>query len=119
MNKSVLIGRLVKDPDLKFTEGKGTAISNFTLAVKRPKVKDTTDFINCVAYGKQAETIAQYIVKGNLLACDGYIRTGQYIGRDGVKRYTSDVVVTGFEFLGKTNTVDKDLELIENGGCPF
>ena len=59
MNKVVLIGRLTKDPDLKFTAGSGTAVSRFTVAVNRQFKKDETDFINCVAFGKIAETITQ------------------------------------------------------------
>ena len=102
MNKVVLIGRLTKDPDLNFAAGSGTAVTRFTLAVKRPFKKEETDFINCKAFGKTAETIAQYITKGRQLAITGNIRTGSYDAKDGTKRYTTDILVESFEFIGNS-----------------
>ena len=100
MNKWVGIGRLTRDPDLNFAAGTGTAVCKFNLAVARPFKKDETDFINCIAFGKAGETIAQYITKGRQLAVTGSIRTGSYDAKDGTKRYTTDIIVDSFEFIG-------------------
>lgn len=100
MNKAVLIGRLTKDPELRYAQGNGTAVCKFTLAVQRPFKKDETDFINCVSFGKAAEAINQYMTKGRQLAVTGSIRTGSYDAQDGSKRYTTDIAVDGFEFVG-------------------
>lgn len=100
MNKVVLIGRLTKDPELRYAQGNGTAVCRFTLAVNRPFKKDETDFINCISFGKAAETINQYMTKGRQLAVTGSIRTGSYDAQDGTKRYTTDIAVDGFEFVG-------------------
>ena len=103
MNKVILIGRLTKDPELNFAAGSGTAVTRFSLAVTRPFKKDETDFINCIAFGKTGETIAQYLTKGRQLAVTGSIRTGSYDAKDGTKRYTTDIVVDSFEFIGSSN----------------
>ncbi|MCF0149499.1 MAG: single-stranded DNA-binding protein [Clostridium sp.] len=100
MNKVVLIGRLTADPNLNFAANTGTAVCKFGLAVTRPFKKDETDFINCISFGKTGETIAQYITKGRQLAVTGSIRTGSYDAKDGTKRYTTDIVVDSFEFIG-------------------
>lgn len=102
MNKVMLIGRLTKDPELNFAAGSGTAVCKFGLAVTRPFKKDETDFINCIAFGKTGETIAQYLTKGRQLAVTGSIRTGSYDAKDGTKRYTTDIVVDSFEFIGSS-----------------
>ena len=103
MNKVILIGRLTKDPELNFAAGSGTAVTRFSLAVTRPFKKDETDFINCIAFGKTGETIAQYLTKGRQLAVTGSIRTGSYDAKDGTKRSTTDIVVDSFEFIGSGN----------------
>ena len=103
MNKVILIGRLTKDPELRYAAGSGTAVCRFTLAVSRQFKKDETDFINCIAFNKQGEAIAQYVTKGRQLAVTGSIRTGSYDGQDGVKRYTTDILVESFEFIGNSN----------------
>ncbi|MEN8078989.1 single-stranded DNA-binding protein [Clostridioides difficile] len=100
MNKVILIGRLTKDPELRYAAGSGTAVCRFTMAISRPFKKDETDFINCVAFGKTGETITQYLTKGRQLAVTGSIRTGSYDAQDGTKRYTTDVAVDSFEFIG-------------------
>lgn len=100
MNKVILIGRLTRDPELNFAAGSGTAVCRFSLAVARPFKKDETDFINCIAFNKTGETIAQYLIKGRQVAITGSIRTGSYDAKDGTKRYTTDVVVESFEFIG-------------------
>lgn len=102
MNKVILIGRLTKDPELNFAAGTGTAVCKFSLAVTRAFKKDETDFINCIAFNKRAETIAQYLTKGRQLAVTGSIRTGSYDAKDGTKRYTTDIVVDSFEFIGSS-----------------
>lgn len=103
MNKVILIGRTTKSPELRYAPGTGTAVCRFTLAVNRPYKKDETDFINCVAFGKIAETIAQYVLKGRQVAITGSIRTGSYENNAGNKIYTTDVVLDGFEFIGNSN----------------
>ena len=99
MNKVILIGRLTKDPELRYAAGSGTAV-RFTVAINRQFKKDETDFINCVAFGKTGETITQYLTKGRQIAVTGSIRTGSYDAQDGTKRYTTDVAVESFEFIG-------------------
>ena len=99
MNKVILIGRLTKDPELRYAAGSGTAVCRFTVAINRQFKKDETDFINCVAFGKTGETITQYFTKGSKIAITGNIRTGSYDDKDGTKRYTTDVIVETFEFV--------------------
>ena len=135
MNKVILIGRLTKDPELRFTASKGTAVSRFTLAVNRSYKNEAgeyeADFISCIAYGKTGENIAQYMTKGRQLAISGNIRTGSYEAQDGTRRYTTDVVVEGFNFIdyskrgGAFNTTDNsfssndDMTPIDDGDVPF
>lgn len=104
MNKWIGIGRLTADPQLRYAAGSGTAVCRFTLAVARQFKKDETDFINCIAFNKQGEAIAQYVTKGRQLAVVGNIRTGSYDAQDGSKRYTTDVIVENFEFIGSSNS---------------
>lgn len=100
MNKVILIGRLTRDPELRFAAGTGNGVTRFSIAVTRQFKRDEADFINCVAFGKTAETIAQYLTKGSQIAITGNIRTGSYDAQDGSKRYTTDVAVESFEFVG-------------------
>ena len=129
MNKVILIGRVCKDPELTYTAGNGTAVCKFNLAVARQFKKDETDFLNCIAFGKTGETIAQYITKGRQIALTGAIRTGSY-EKDGVKRYTTDIIIDSFEFIGNksegdnTSTQNNDTFADEmtpedDGDCPF
>ena len=108
INKVVLLGCLTKDPELKYAASSGTAVCRFTVAINRQFKKDETDFINCVAFGKTGETIAQYITKGRQVAVTGSIRTGSYESNSGEKRYTTDVVLDGFEFIGNSNSSNSD-----------
>ena len=107
MNKVILIGRLAKDPQLKYAEGSGKAVSNFTVAVNRIKKKDqeksNVDFINCVAFDKTAETLAQYFSKGKQIALIGNIRTSSYTDKNNEKKYSTKIVVDSFEFIGYKN----------------
>ena len=101
MNKVFLVGRLTRNPELRYTIN-NVAVCRFNLAVNRPKQKDKeqeTDFINCVAYNKLAENIQKYQVKGNLLAIIGRIQTSSYINLENKKVYTTDVVVNEAQFL--------------------
>ena len=102
MNKSMLIGRLTKDPELKFLPGNGTANCTFTLAVDRKFSKDgkkEADFIPVVVWGKQAESTANYMSKGKLIAISGRIQTRNYDAKDGTKRYVTEVVADEVQFL--------------------
>jgi single-strand DNA-binding protein len=106
MNKVVLIGRLTKDPDLKFTTGSGAAVTTLTLAVDKYNTKTgqkEADFVPVVIWGKQAESTANYISKGSQVAISGRIQTRSYDANDGTKRYVTEVVADqfgGVEFLG-------------------
>ena len=103
MNKVIIVGRLTKDPELKYTPNGGTAICRITVAVARAFKKDETDFINCVAFGKTGETITQYLTKGRQIALAGNIRTGSYQAQDGTKMYTTNVIIENFEFVGNNS----------------
>lgn len=100
MNISILIGRLTRDPELRYSTGENqTAICSFTIAVDRPGKDDTADFIRCVSFGKQGEVIEKYFHKGKQIGIQGHIQTGSY-EKDGVTHYTTDVVVDRFYFVG-------------------
>ncbi len=102
MNKVVLIGRLTKDPELRYTSSNIPTVT-FSLAVNRPFQNQNgvreADFINIVMWRKQAETAKKYLSKGSLIAVDGRIQTRNYDGTDGKKVYVTEVVVDNFEFL--------------------
>ena len=119
MNKVVLIGRLTKDPELKYKPGDGTAICRITVAVARAFKKDETDFINCVAFGKTGETIAQYFTKGRQIALAGNIRTGSYQAQDGTKMYTTNVIIENFEFVGNNNVNNQSWSAQDNSEESF
>jgi len=97
MNKTILMGRLTRDPEIRTAAGEsGTVIARFTLAVNRRFRRDgeaSADFINCVAFGKTAEFIEKYINKGRQICVSGRIQTGSYTNRDGQKIYTTEVDV--------------------------
>ncbi len=100
MNKAILIGRLTRDPEVRYTDG-GTSIARLTLAVDRRYKQEggqTADFISCIAFGKTAEFIERYFKQGSKIAADGRIQTGSYTNKDGVKVYTTDVVIENVEF---------------------
>lgn len=110
MNNVTLIGRLTRDPELRYLPNGGTAVCNFSLAVDKnlPKEKKqemesqgkyTADFINIVVWGKQGENCANFLAKGRLVAIRGRIQTGSYSADDGSKRYTFNVVAEHTEFL--------------------
>jgi single-strand DNA-binding protein len=100
MNHFVGIGRLTRDPNVKYTQS-GKAYASFTLAIDRRKNSDgnqQADFISCVAWEKTAEVISQYCTKGKKIAVEGRIQTRSYDANDGTKRYVTEVVVQSMEF---------------------
>lgn len=97
MNKVILMGRLTRDPEIRYSQGeKATAIARYTLAVDRRFKRDgdqSADFINCIAFGKLGEFAEKYLQQGTKIIICGRIQTGSYTNRDGVKVYTTEVVV--------------------------
>ena len=108
MNKVILIGRLTRDPELR-TISNGSATTSFTLAVNRTFTNQNgereADFINCVAWRKQAENIAKYCVKGTQVAVEGRIQTRSYDAQDGSKRYVTEVIADNVTFLSPKGSV--------------
>ena len=102
MNRVILIGRIVRDPDVRYSQGANpTAVARYTLAVDRKYKKEgdpTADFINCVAIGMSGEFAEKYLHKGTKIAVVGRIQTGSYTNKDGQKVYTTDVMVEEHEF---------------------
>ena len=118
MNTVMLMGRLTRDPESRATQS-GTAVVRFSLAVNRPKRKDKNqdaDFINCVAFGRTAEVIQQYVFKGNRLLVEGEIRTGSYVDKTGHKRYTTEVMVNRIEFIEPREGNGTHTAPYQNGG---
>lgn len=108
MNRVILIGRLVADPEIMNTQS-GNSVARYRLAVDRQRKKDgqqESDFISCVAWGKGAEFAHRYLSKGTKIAVEGRIQTGKY-EKDGVKHYTSDVIVERHEFCERKNDNSK------------
>lgn len=117
MNNVNLIGRLTKDVDLRYTQS-GLAVGRFSVAIDRPK-KDGqdngADFPNCVAYGKTAENLANYVHKGEMVGVTGCIRTGSYTGKDGRKVYTTDISVASVQFLNSRSSGGQNNGYQNNG----
>lgn len=116
MNKVILMGRLTRDPEVRYSQGENaTAIARYTLAVdrrfNRGGDENSADFIGCVAFGKSAEFAERYLHKGTKIVVTGRIQTGSYTNRDGVKVYTTDVVVEDQEFAESKNSTASN-----NGG---
>lgn len=108
MNKVILMGRLTRDPEVRYSQGENaTAVARYTLAVdrrfNRNNDEQTADFINCVAFGRSGEFAEKYLHKGTKIAVTGRIQTGSYTNKDGVKVYTTDVVVEDHEFAESKN----------------
>lgn len=137
MNKVIIMGRLTRDPEARFSAGDNPIeIVRFTLAVDRKYKKDgepTADFINCIAFGKTAEVIEKYVHQGNKIAIEGRWQTGSYTNKDGVKIYTNDCMVESIDFCESkgsqqnTNSQPQNNENefmripdnMENDGVPF
>ena len=98
MNNVTLMGRLTRDPELKYSQA-GKAYCRFSLAVQREFNREEADFINCLAFGKTAETIAEWLGKGRRIALQGRIQTGNYENKNGDKVNTFEVVADRFEFV--------------------
>ena len=106
MNKVILMGRLTRDPEVRYSQGENaTAVARFTLAVDRRFRREdaSADFIGCVAFGRNAEFIEKYFRQGTKALITGRIQTGSYTNRDGQKVYTTDVVVEDQEFAESKN----------------
>ena len=108
MNKVILMGRLPRDPEVRYSQGENaTAVARYTLAVdrrfSRNNDEQTADFINCVAFGRAGEFAEKYLHKGTKIAVTGRIQTGSYTNKDGVRVYTTDVVVEDHEFAESKN----------------
>lgn len=103
MNKVILMGRLTRDPEVRYSQGDNSmAIARYTLAVDRRFKRDgdeqTADFINCVAFGKSAEFAEKYLKKGTKIVMEGRIQTGSHTNKDGQRVYTTDIMVGSQEF---------------------
>lgn len=101
MNRTILVGRLTKDPDLRYTPN-GVAVANFTVAVNRPfknEGEQQADFINCVVWRAPAENLAKYMKKGSQIGVDGRIQTRSFEGQDGKTVYITEVVADSVQFL--------------------
>jgi len=110
INRVILVGRLTKDPELRYTTG-NISVAKFTLAVNRSFTSGTNgekeaDFIQCVVWRKQAENLARFVKKGGLIGVEGRIQTGSYDDKDGVRKYTTEVVCDSVQFLEPKNQED-------------
>lgn len=121
MNKVLLVGRLTRDPELRTTPS-GMAVTRFTIAVSQNFTNKNgergADFINCSAWGRQADNISKYCHKGTLVSAEGRIRTSSYDAQDGTKRYTTEVVCDTVNFLspksGSTTSSDDFMSEMNN-----
>ena len=102
INRTILVGRLTKDPELKYTAS-NIAYARFTMAVNRsfasPNGEREADFIGCIVWRKQAENMTRFVKKGSLIGVEGRIQTGSYDDKDGNRKYTTDVVCDSIQFL--------------------
>ncbi|HAP32671.1 MAG TPA: single-stranded DNA-binding protein [Firmicutes bacterium] len=112
LNKVVLIGRLVRDPELRYTPSEGVPVANFTIAVDRPYSKQKgdkeADFIRIVTWNKQAENCASYLSKGRLVAVEGRLQIRSYEDREGIKRSAAEVVARSVVFLESRRSAEED-----------
>lgn len=122
MNKTVLMGRLTADPQVRYSQGENaTAVARYTLAVNRKFKKDgkpTADFIPCVVFGRSAEFTEKYFRKGMQVAVSGRIQTGSYTNKDGNKVYTTDVVVEEQEFAESKAANQQNQQSAGSGSIP-
>ena len=113
MNKVILMGRLTRDPEVRYAQGENAmAIARFSLAVDRRRQQNadgqTADFINIVAFGRLGEFAEKYLHKGTKVALSGRIQTGSYTNKDGVKVYTTDIIAEDIEFAESKNSAGSD-----------
>ena len=122
MNKVILMGRLTRDPEVRYSAGDNSlAIARYTLAVDRRFKRDgeaTADFISCVAFGRAAEFAEKYFRQGIKIAISGRIQTGSYTNRDGVKVYTTEVVVEEQEFAESKNASSANTQSYQTAPAP-
>ena len=121
MNKVILMGRLTRDPEVRYSQGETPmAIARYSLAVDRRGRNNqdgqTADFINCVAFGRQGEFAEKYLRKGTKIAVTGRIQTGSYTNKEGVKVYTTDIVAEEFEFAESKNASSNNGDFSGFGG---
>lgn len=118
MNKVILVGRFARDPELR-TTNTGKSVATFSLAVDRRYKQEgqpEADFFNIVAWGKQAETICQYLGKGRQIALTGRLQSRSYEAQDGTKRYVTEVVLEEFDFIGnKSDTASQNSPVKADG----
>ncbi len=113
MNKVILMGRLTRDPEVRYSQGENAmAIARFSIAVDRRRQNNadgqTADFINIVAFGRLGEFAEKYLHKGTKVALSGRIQTGSYTNKDGVKVYTTDIIAEDIEFAESKNSFGGD-----------
>lgn len=120
MNKVILMGRLARDPEIRYTQGENSmVVARFTLAVDRRFKRDnqpTADFISCICFRKTAEFVEKYCKKGTKLAVDGSWQTGSYTNKDGNKVYTNDCLVDNCEFAESKATAEQNQKKDDNTG---
>ena len=124
MNSVQLIGRLTKNPEVRYTNGNNPmAVTTFTLAVDRKTKEKQADFIRITVFGRQAENCERYIQKGSKVAVEGRIQTGKYEDKDGKTVYTTDVIANHVEFLDSRQTEDREAPMEQfaqvNEDVPF
>ncbi len=118
MNKIILLGRFTKDPEIRYTPS-GACVAQFTLAVDRPYTKDgqkEADFITCVAWGKTAEAIGNYVHKGQRLLVEGRLQIRSYDAQDGSKRWVTEVIVSHGEFIERKEQQPAAPQPAQQGG---
>lgn len=116
MNRVILMGRLTRDPDVRYSQGANgsMAVARYTLAVDRRRARtessteQTADFISCVAFGKSGEFVEKYLHQGTKLVVSGRIQTGSYTNKEGIKVYTTDVIVDEQEFAESKSSASND-----------
>lgn len=111
MNKVCLVGRLTAKPVIKYTNS-NRAVTRFNVAINRQK-NEGADFINCVAWGKTAENIANYLDKGSMVSVEGRIQTGSYTNKKGRKIYTTDIIAENVQFLSSKKNVQASTQAEE------
>ena len=118
MNQIILIGRLTREPELRYIAGSGTPVAQFAIAVDREFTgkdgKKETDFIDIQVWGKSAENCANYIVKGSLVGIQGSLRIDKYLDKDGESKTKSKIYATNFHFLGHKHPENDTYKLFDN-----
>ena len=116
MNSIVLMGRVTSAIELKSIPS-GKSVASFSLAVKRPFTKDTTDFINIVAWDKQAEVLSKYVSKGTMICIRGYLQTRKWEGTDGKNRYATEVVASEVSFAESKKASETNVSYAEESAA--